>query len=142
MPSYTLDELQTEFFKDTCDILRSARPFASDANSEIELPDYAAAYTDVPFAFQATEFQTKNDFPLGQLADQNIFTRDVGYFHGLQDIKGMDIIKLTTVLDDGTDHPNKGVYYRVVGDPEVRIRFDGNYRFVRFERVDSPPEVA
>lgn len=142
---YTLTECQEEFYLDTCDIYRLA-DFTADANREIKQPLYddTPLFTDVPFDLQATEFEAAARYPLGQTANENMFTRDKGYFHYKQDIKGMDLIKLTTVLPDGTDHPNKGDWYRVVGDPEVRFEKEEgmNYLFVRLEGVNAPSELA
>lgn len=139
---YALDDLQQEFFLDTCTIYRQDRPLTVDANKEIDQPVYAELYTGIPFNLQATEFEAAYRAPLGQTANENMFTRDKGFFHFRQDIEGMDIIELTTVLDDG-DEPNNGRFYRVVGDAEIRKnREKMNYRFVRLEGITPPPEIA
>lgn len=143
---YTLSECQEEFYKDTCEIYRQVTPYAKDGGKELKRPVYSATalFTGIPFDLQATEFEAAARYPLGQTANENMFTRDKGYFHIKQDIKGMDLIRLTTVLPDGTDHPNKGDWYRVVGDAEVRYEEEEgmNYLFVRLEGVNAPSELA
>lgn len=141
---YTLDETQVEFYKDTVNIYRQVRPFVTDANSEIEKPEYDATpvYEGIPCSIQGSHFEAGARYPLGQTANENFFTRDTIFFHYGQDIQGMDLIEIDTVLEDGNDHANRGKFMRVIGDPEPRHRGELQYKSVKVEEIGVPKSIS
>lgn len=123
------------FFTDTVNVYRQRKKTVGD------LAYFATpVITALPCALQATENVDKLQGAMGLKKEDNIFTLDVLMCASGVDIRGQDVIKITTL-----GHPELNEYYEVMGDPKDRpSKFSSQLGYAKayINKITTPDFIA
>ena len=127
-----MSELTDTFFTDTVNVYRSRRRTTGGDMGYHPTPVVSA----LPCSLQSTENVDKNRGPMGLKKEDNIFTLDVIYCGVSADIRGQDVIKVTT-----SGHPEENSYFQIMGDKDARpdrFGMDLGYAKVYINKITTP----
>lgn len=129
-----MSEFSDVFFTDTVAVYRQRKRTLGDL-----VYNATPVISSLSCALQATENVDTLTGPLGLKKEDNIFTLDVLYCAVGTDIRGQDVIKITTA-----GHPMLNHFYQVMGDPKQRpSKFvsDLGYAKVYLNAITGPETI-
>ncbi len=138
--SYVLNARQRELYTDTCEVILVTRPLPSGAAPGNET--YAMGERAVPCYYGYTPNVDDAIEGAGRIKRQSIFTTDAVHYPRGVGIHDGDMLRFTTVLGDGTHHPEYGTVHRVLGAPNQypdRGHRHTNKASVMAMSVEHPP---
>ena len=136
LPPYTITKFwQTRMFKHKADIWEPVRSSAldGDVSPAAYLPRFQAVpcwCTRMPSASQVEMF--------GRTEQDDLFTRDLWFFHEAQEIGDSWLIVLRTVDSHGVQHPDYGKAWICAGDDRVFVDSIGDEGHRQIVAVAQP----